>query len=135
MSYALFGFFLTALRRLFGLAQPWSAAEKRKVYRVVEPGKPRFQLRKGEEGLSVFEASKVGPEDILPAFRPGSSVITLYVEGIEAFGLEVVNMPGDTSLPKLLQDNHSVICPSTGMTRKEFKQALKMLENTTRVLP
>jgi hypothetical protein len=128
---------LRRLGRVLGLgeapAQSSSSAEKPKVYRVVELGKPRFQLRQGEEGLSVFDAGKVQPEDVLPAFRPGSLVITLEVEWLESFGLQVVRTPGELRLPKLLQENHMVISPGTGMTRKQFKQALKVLEDAWRV--
>ncbi len=134
------GFIHNWLRRLGGVlgvrtlpAQPPRGAEKREVYRVVEPGKPRFQLRQGEEGLSVFDAGKVRPEDVLPAFRPGSSVIAIEAEWLESFGLQVVKTPGESRLPELLQDNHAIICPGTGMTRKQFKQALKTLEDAWRV--
>jgi hypothetical protein len=110
-----------------------SSAEKPKVYRVAEAGKPRFQLRQGEEGVSVFDARIVQPEDVLPAFRPGSLVVALEVEWLESFGLQVVKTPGEPWLPKLLQDNHAIIGPGTGMTRKQFKQALKVLEDALRV--
>jgi hypothetical protein len=90
-------------------------------------------LRQGEEGLSVFDARHVKPEDIVPAFRPGSSVLSQDVEWLESFGLQLVKTPGDPQLPKLLQDNHAIICPGKGMTRKQFKQALKLLEAATRV--
>ena len=115
------------------VAQPPSGAEKRKVYRVVEIGKPRFQLRQGEEGVSVFDAGRVQPENILPAFRPGSSVLALDVQWLESFNLQVVKTTGDSGLPKLLQDNHAIIAPGSEMTRKQFKQALKALENASRV--
>jgi thiamine kinase-like enzyme len=128
---------LGRLGRVLGVgalpAQRTSSAEKRKVYRVGEPGKPRFQLRQGEEGLSVFDARHVQPEDVLPAFRPGSLVVALEVEWLESFGLQVAKTPGEPRLPKLLQDNHAVICPGTGMTRKQFKQTLKALEDAWRV--
>ena len=49
------------------------------VLRVTEPGHPTFQLRKGEEGLSVFDPVAVAPPlttvEILENFRPGSFVI------------------------------------------------------------
>jgi len=103
-----------------------------RVHRVFEKGKPRFQLRQGEEGVSVFDARKVKPEDILPSFREGSLVTTQDTETIESFGLQVVKTPGDPRLPRLLQENHAVILAGNGMTRKQFKQALKALEDATR---
>jgi hypothetical protein len=123
--------FLSWIARTLGVRRP--PAEKAKVFRVVEPGKPRFQLRQGEEGLSVFDAGHVKPEDILPAFRPGSLVVSRDVEWLESFGLQVVKTPDDPGLPKLLQDNHAIICAGNGMTRKQFKQMLKALEDATRV--
>lgn len=49
------------------------------VVRVDEPGRPSFQLRRGEEGLSVFDPDSVHPPlteaEILEAFRPGNVVV------------------------------------------------------------
>lgn len=99
------------------------------VIRVVEAGKPQFQLRQGEQGLSVFDASKVGPSDVLPHFREGSQTVTRSVERIRACGLSVVCTPGNASLPQHLRDAHKEIRPGEGMTRNEFKKALKRLES------
>ena len=98
------------------------------VYRVYHAGKPQFQLRQGEEAISVFDAEKLTPADILPSFRPGSLVATQEISTIESFGLIVVHTPGDPKLPQLLQDNHLDICPGDGMTRNQFKAALRALE-------
>jgi hypothetical protein len=98
------------------------------VYRVYNAGKPRFQLRQGEEALSVFDAEKLTPADILPSFRPGSLIATQEISTIESFGLIVVHTPGDPKLPQLLQDNHKDIRPGDGMTRNQFKAALRALE-------
>jgi len=112
----------------------WSAAVKDgaggrgEVLRVVEPGKPQFQLRQGEQGLSVFDAGRVGPDDILPSFREGSQAVSRGVVEIEGCGLSVVCSPGNATLPKILQDAHLEIRPGEGMTRKQFKKALKGLE-------
>jgi hypothetical protein len=92
------------------------------------PGKPRFQLRQGEEAISVFDAEKVSPADILPSFRPDSLVATYEISIIESFGLTAVHTPGEPTLPQLLQDNHLEIQPGDGMTRKQFKAALRALE-------
>lgn len=98
------------------------------VLRVVEPGKPQFQLRQGEEGLSVFDSKKVSENDVLPNFRAGSQTVKRSVEDIHACGLSVVCTSGDPALPKKLQDAHMEIRPGEGMTRKQFKKALKQLE-------
>jgi hypothetical protein len=98
------------------------------VHRVYNAGKPRFQLRQGEEAISVFDAEKLTPADILPSFRPGSLIATQAISTIESFGLIVVHTPGDPKLPKLLQDNHMDIRPGDGMTRNQFKAAPKALE-------
>jgi hypothetical protein len=95
---------------------------------VYNPGKPRFQLRQGEEGLSGFDAEKVTPAEILPSFRAGSLITTQDISTIESFGLSVVKTPGDPTLPQLLQDNHMEIRPIDGITRKQFKAALRALE-------
>ncbi len=102
-----------------------------RVHRVYETGKPRYQLRPGEEGVSVFDALKVMAKAILPYFREGSLVTTQDVARIEAIGLRIVKTPGDPRLPELLRANHAIIGPSEGMTRKQFKQALNSLEEAT----
>ncbi len=98
------------------------------VHRVITPGKPQFQLRKGEEGLSVFDASKVSTEDVLPHFREGSQTVTKPFSEIESHGLTVQKTPGDPSLPQHLQDAHMEITKPTSMSRDQFKQAIKKLE-------
>lgn len=98
------------------------------VHRVYNAGKPRFQLRQGEEAISVFDAEKLTPADILPSFRPGSLIATHEISTIESFGLIVVHTPGDPKLPQLLRDNHWEIRPGDGMTRNQFKAALRALE-------
>jgi hypothetical protein len=101
------------------------------VCRIYEDGKPKFQLRKGEEGLSVFDADKIKEADILPNFRPESMVTTQQRKLIESFGLRIEKTPGDPNLPQLLQDNHWEIRPGDNMTRHQFKVALKDLEAAT----
>jgi len=98
------------------------------IHRVYNAGKPRFQLRKGEEGLSVFDATKVTPAEILPSFRPGSLITTQEIATIESLGLSVVRTPGDPAFPRLLRENHMEIRPGEDMTRKQFKEALRRLE-------
>ena len=98
------------------------------VHRVYLPGMPRFQLRQGEPAISVFDAQQVTEADVLPSFRPGSLIVTVDVSTIESFGLTVVKTPGDPILPEMLQDNHLEIQPKEGMTRKQFKAALRDLE-------
>ena len=98
------------------------------VHRVYTAGKPRFQLRQGEEAISAFDAERLTPTDILPSFRPGSLITTQEISTIESLGLIVVHTPGDSKLPQLLQDNHVDIRPGDGMTRNQFKAALRALE-------
>jgi hypothetical protein len=100
------------------------------VHRVCQPGKPRFQLRQGEEGISLFDAEQVTVAEVLPTFRAGSLVTTVEVATIESFGLKVMATPGDPDLPDLLRDNHLDILPGDGMTRNQFKAALKALEQS-----
>lgn len=49
--------------------------------RVATPGKPAFQLKPGEEGISVFDPLLVEPsltqEEVLSAFRQGSIALTV----------------------------------------------------------
>jgi hypothetical protein len=101
------------------------------IHRVCTPGKPKFQLRQGEEGLSAFDAVKVTTSDIFPWFRPGSVTVTVEVARVESFGLQVVRTPGDLELPELLRENHVEIRPGDGMSRKAFKAALQALEQAT----
>src|SRR5947209_20271254 len=98
------------------------------VVRVTEPGRSAFQLRKGEEGLSVFDLEAVNPRltesEILASFRPGSQAVVRGVEEIEQLGLQVVPFPGAEPLPLRLREAHAEIRPGPGMTRAEFKRAL-----------
>lgn len=102
------------------------------VVRVTEPGRPAFQLRKGEEGISVFDPDALQPplteEEILDHFRPGSILVARTLEELRVKGLEVVAIPGAESLPQRLRDAHAEIRPGPGMTRRQFKQALTELE-------
>jgi hypothetical protein len=102
------------------------------VHRVYDERKPKFQLRKGEEGLSVFNADKLLEADILPNFRPGSRLTTHQSQLIESFGLKIEKTSGDSSLPQKLQENHWEIRPGDGMTRNQFKVALKILEDSVK---
>src|SRR5437867_2467169 len=102
------------------------------VVRVAEPGKPAFQLRKGEEGISVFDLQAVDPAlteaEISSSFRAGSLTIMRSVAEIERMGLQVVPIPGAQPLPERLRNAHAEIRPGPGMTRSQFKQALNELE-------
>ena len=63
-----------------------------------EPGRPAFQLRKGEEGVSVFDLDAVQPpltaNEILDRFRSGSVPVSRSLAEIEAKGLRVVSALG-----------------------------------------
>ena len=102
------------------------------VVRIGEPGQPCFQLRPGEEGLSVFDPEAVQPpleeDEILRQFRPGSVMVVRSMAALGAAGLEVVPVPGAEMLPPRLRQAHREIRPGAGTTRKQFKQALKSLE-------
>ena len=49
------------------------------LVRISEPGKPAFQLRKGEQGISVFDRDGIDPplgdEELLEVFREGSVLV------------------------------------------------------------
>jgi hypothetical protein len=100
--------------------------------RVAESGKPAFQLRKGEEGISVFNSEAVQPPltepEIVGVFRPGGVAVTRSLAEIEAKGLRVVAVAGADSLPDRLRAAHAEIRPGPGMNRTHFKQALQELE-------
>ncbi len=102
------------------------------VVRVASPGQPAFQLRKGEQGISVFNPAQVDPplseDEILAAFRPGSVVIFRSVAVIEEHGLLVLPSAGAASLPERLCAAHCEIGPGIGMERPAFKAALRNLE-------
>ena len=102
------------------------------VHRVFEEGKPKFQLRKGEEGLSVFDADMLLDDEILANFRPGSRLTTQPLRFIESFGLKIKKTRGDGNLPQSLQENHWEIRPGDAMTRNQFKDALNSLEDAVK---
>jgi hypothetical protein len=66
------------------------------VLRVAAPGKPAFQLRKGEEGISVFDLQAVTPPlteaEVLACFRAGSQAILRSIAEIEQKGLQVARV-------------------------------------------
>jgi hypothetical protein len=102
------------------------------IVRVFTPGQPAFQLRKGEEGVSVFDLEAVDPPltefEVLDAFRSGSQILSKTSEEIEALGLELVVVAGTEPLSLRLQTAHREIRPGRNMTRQSFKQALRELE-------
>src|SRR5262245_10867688 len=104
----------------------------RAIVRVAIPDHPAFQLRKGEEGISVFEVTAIEPaltvEEILESFRSGSHSVTRSVADIEAKGLQVVPVEGAELLPERLRRAHREIRPGPGMNREQFKRALRELE-------
>ncbi|HXD87935.1 MAG TPA: hypothetical protein VN641_15720 [Urbifossiella sp.] len=102
------------------------------VIRVASPGHAAFLLRKGEQGLSVFDPRTVDPpltdEEILEAFRQGSIVVYRTHAEILKLRLRIVACEGDISLPERLRLSHNEIRSGDGMSRDEFKNALKELE-------
>jgi hypothetical protein len=109
---------------------PETAAEI--VVRVGMPGTSAFGLRKGEEGVSVFDPRAVEPpltdDEILDAFRPGSVLVERSGERIAAMGLEIVATEGAETLPDRVRVAHREIRPGPGMSRPAFKAALRTLE-------
>jgi hypothetical protein len=104
----------------------------RTFIRVFTPGSPRFQLRKGEFGISVFDPDAVNPPltelEILANFRVGSQTVSRTEAEIHAQGLTIVSIPGGLQLSHRLQAAHVEIQAGLGMKRDQFKAALKRLE-------
>jgi hypothetical protein len=102
------------------------------VVRVATPGHPAFQLRRGEDGLSVFDPDAVDPpltgDEILDAFRPGSVLVYRTAAQVAGLGLAVVSTEGVDALPLRLRLAHAEVRPDPGMDRSAFKNALKGLE-------
>src|SRR5437763_16793288 len=100
--------------------------------RVGEAGQPFFRPRPGEDGISVFDPEAVDPhltdDEILAAFRPGSSIVLRSKEAITSSGLMIVPVAGAELLPARLQLAHAEIRPVPGLTRRLFKDALRSLE-------
>src|SRR4051812_43350492 len=98
------------------------------LFRVSQSGRPAFQLRKGEAGISVFDSEAVQPPlteaEVLANFRSGSIVVTRLRPDVEAIGLSVIPITGAESLPGRLRDAHAEIRPGPGMSRGQLKQAL-----------
>jgi hypothetical protein len=113
------------------MSQP-AEPSPRSVVRVSVPGLPAFQLRKGEEGVSVLDPTAVDPplteQEVLDSFRPGSQTVLRPLADIEAKGLQVVPVEGAETLPDRLRQAHREIRPGPGMTRLQFKAALRELE-------
>jgi hypothetical protein len=107
-------------------------AASRTFIRVFTPGCLKFQLRKGEFGISVFDPGAVNPPltetEILASFRPGSQSVSRTEAEIHAQGLTIVSIPGGPQLPPRLQIAHVEIQMSLGMKRDQFKAALMRLE-------
>lgn len=80
------------------------------VVRVATPGQPALQLRKGEEGLSVFAPDVLDPplseDEILAAFRPGSVALLRTSAQVAEHGLALVLTPGAETLPERLRTAH-----------------------------
>lgn len=102
------------------------------VVRVGTPGQPAFQLRKGEEGLSVFDPYAIDPPlteaEILEPFRPGSVVLYRTVAQITEVGLSLAVSEGAEFLSVRLRMAHREVVAAPGMDRPAFKAALKLLE-------
>ena len=102
------------------------------IKRVTHPDRPAFQLRKGEEGLSVFVREAVDPpladEEILAAFRADNIVVSRLESMVEEQGLQLVPSSGSEKLPERLRDSHYEIRAGMNQDRATFKKALTSLE-------
>lgn len=102
-----------------------------RFFRVTTPGERAFQLRPGEEGVSVFLPTAVNPPltppEVLSNFRPGSGIAVRSLSQVTALGLTAVPTPGANVLSPRLQASHFEIRPGPEMTRNQFKAALKAL--------
>lgn len=102
------------------------------LIRVADSGRPAFQLRRGEEGISVFDSEAVSPPltdaEVLTCFREGSQAVVRSANDLAARGLRLIPVLGSDALPPRLRDSHAEIRPGPAMTRAGFKQALKELE-------
>jgi hypothetical protein len=102
------------------------------VVRVGTPGRPCFQLRAGEAGLSVFDPAAVEPplaeDELLAPFRPGSVLVYRTYAEVAAAGLAVAVTDGADVLPDRLRAAHREIVAGPGQARPAFKAALKLLE-------
>src|SRR5437899_351024 len=100
----------------------------KRFIRVFTPGNQKFQLRKGELGISVFDPDAVSPPlseaEILASFRPGSQTVSRTETDIQAHGLQIIPIPGGPQLPPRLQMAHVEIQAGPGMKRDQFKAAL-----------
>lgn len=111
-----------------GKAKEGIAPKPEEVSRVVEEGQPKYQLKSGEEGLSVFAGMSDTAILGAAAWREGSSVETKKVSDIEAAELTLVQTHGDCDfLNEDGQDKHWEIRMAEGDTRNEFKAKLKSL--------
>jgi hypothetical protein len=101
------------------------------LIRVALPGRPAFQLRPGEMGISLFDTNGVEPEltedEVLSAFRSDSCAVILSPLQIADCRLQITEVAGGPALPERMRTCHREIRPEPGMTRNEFKQALKRL--------
>ena len=66
--------------------------------------------------------------NLVLSFRPGSAAVIRSRTDIDAVGLDVVPVPGNEGLLQRLRDAHAEIRPGPGLSRPQFKQALRSLE-------
>lgn|GEM_PF-2755703 len=107
---------------------PKSGQKPKNFKRVYENGHPKYQLRQGEEGLSIFDA-KISDADILGKFRTGNKIEMKSIDEIESKDLRVLQTHGDCVhfQNDELEDNHWEIRPGPDMNRSQFKVVLKTL--------
>ena len=102
------------------------------LVRVAEVGRPAFQLRPGEAGISVFDTESIDPpleeRELLSEFRPGSLILEIDPVIVERLKLRIVPVEGAGVLPERLRRAHAEVRPEPSMQRREFKRLLKELE-------
>lgn len=105
--------------------------EEGELSRIATPGKKAFELRQGENGISVFHQKGVDPnisdEGLLENFREGSHIVKISYNDLIEMGFTVVWVEGDEDLPQNLRDAHYEIRPGAEMNRNAFKKKIKEL--------
>lgn len=79
----------------------------------------------------MFDTNGVEPalseDEVLNAFRIDSYAVVVGTQQIDDCRLQISEIAGAAGLPDRLRMCHREIRPGAGMTRQEFKQALKRL--------
>lgn len=105
--------------------------EEGDLSRVATPGKKAFELRQGENGISVFHQKGLDPHisdaELLEEFREDSRIVKISYKDLIRMGFTVEWVEGDEALPQRLREAHYEIRPGEGMNRNAFKKKIKEL--------